>query len=84
MDIALRAVVENNKHFDLDYWVLRKSTNEQLASNLLGSVNFQVFTVKLSWKEIKSGKIAYNHEVEGEIERFKLSPRGQDIIKEYS
>ena len=40
IDIALRAVMENNKNFDLDYWVLRKSTNEQLASNLLGLVNF--------------------------------------------
>ena len=44
MDIALRAVVENNKHFDLDYWVLRKSTNEQLASNLLGLVNLNFYS----------------------------------------
>lgn len=44
IDIALRAVMENNKHFDLDYWVLRKSTNEQLASNLLGLVNFNFYS----------------------------------------
>ena len=44
IDIALRAVMENNKHFDLDYWVLRKSTNEQLASNLLGLVNLNFYS----------------------------------------
>ena len=63
---------------------MRKSTNEQLAYNLLGLVNFPVFTVKIAWKEIRSGKIAYNNEFEGEIERFKLFPRGQNIIQEYS
>ena len=44
IDIALRAVMENNKNFDLDYWVLRKSTNEQLASNLLGLVNLNFYS----------------------------------------